>query len=546
VIADSFARLQATEPELRVVDFANTSDARFVTADGRSTYAMVFTPAQHGFSASGEAQSAPRVLSRALPPGFSVGTTALNELANSGGGGGSGVLIETLLGALGALPVLAFVFGSFLALLPLLIAAVSITSTLLVVLGLTYFTDVSFVVLFLVALVGLGVAIDYSLLVVTRWREVRVHGRENSAAVMVAKHTAGRAVLFSGVTVSIGLVSLVVLPVPGLRSIGIGGMLIPVISVLVTLTLLPAILGGAGPRMDWPRVRHENRASRPWTAWASGVVRHKWAAAGGALVFLAILIIPVFGLRTGLTGADALSTTGPAHRTYQQLLRGDIPSGILTPIEVLVDQPMATRAGTTLAQVPGMATAVVPTGVHSNRNSTSIVVGIPETETVNSATTATVRGARAVFEHSTGVIGVASVGAVQLDYAHAVYGNVPLMLAEAVVEGLGRTGRLVTSAALILFLAFASLASAPSTDLNVFATALGAGVILDATIVRALLLPALVTLLGRWNWWMPTWSAKFLRVDPSPMADLRVRGPQGGTSSSGFLDPMADKVENGA
>ena len=82
----------------------------------------------------------------------------------------------------------------------------------------------------------------------------------------------------------------------------------------------------------------------------------------------------------------------------------------------------------------------------------------------------------------------------------------------AVVTGLGRTGRLVTSAALILFLAFASLASAPNTDIKVLATGLGAGILLDATIIRALLLPALVSLLGRWNWWFPRPVASLLRV----------------------------------
>ena len=82
----------------------------------------------------------------------------------------------------------------------------------------------------------------------------------------------------------------------------------------------------------------------------------------------------------------------------------------------------------------------------------------------------------------------------------------------AVVEGLARTGRLVTSAALILFLAFASMASAPSTDIKVIATGLGVGILLDATVVRALLVPALVSLLGRANWWMPKWLARVLLV----------------------------------
>ncbi|HET9050135.1 MAG TPA: MMPL family transporter, partial [Candidatus Dormibacteraeota bacterium] len=91
----------------------------------------------------------------------------------------------------------------------------------------------------------------------------------------------------------------------------------------------------------------------------------------------------------------------------------------------------------------------------------------------------------------------------------------------AVVEGLGRTGRLVTSAALILFLAFASLASAPGTDIKVFATALGAGILLDATVVRALLLPALVALFGKANWWMPRWASRALLLrDPDTAAPV--------------------------
>ncbi|MGH2915227.1 MAG: MMPL family transporter, partial [Solirubrobacteraceae bacterium] len=85
----------------------------------------------------------------------------------------------------------------------------------------------------------------------------------------------------------------------------------------------------------------------------------------------------------------------------------------------------------------------------------------------------------------------------------------------AVVRGIGRTGRLVTSAALILFLAFASMASAPDTTVKVFATGLAAGIMLDATVIRALLVPAVVSLLGRWNWWLPAFPARWLRVEPS-------------------------------
>ena len=86
--------------------------------------------------------------------------------------------------------------------------------------------------------------------------------------------------------------------------------------------------------------------------------------------------------------------------------------------------------------------------------------------------------------------------------------------AQAVVTGLGRTGRLVTSAALILFFSFAALASSPGTDIKVLGTALGVGILIDATLVRALLVPALVSLFGRWNWWLPAGLARVLRVEP--------------------------------
>jgi RND superfamily putative drug exporter len=88
----------------------------------------------------------------------------------------------------------------------------------------------------------------------------------------------------------------------------------------------------------------------------------------------------------------------------------------------------------------------------------------------------------------------------------------------AVITGIGRTGRLVTSAALILFFAFSALASSPGTDGKIIGTALGVGILIDATIVRALLVPALVSLFGRWNWWLPSWLARALFVEPSPLA----------------------------
>lgn len=209
-------------PQLRIVDLTSTGDPRFITADGRSTFALVQGPAPKGFGPGISESLTPVLQAAAKSANLRAGVTSYGLLSQGGDTGGPSVLVETLFGALGALAVLVFVFASFLALVPLVIAAVSILTTFLLVLGLTYLTDVSFVVQFLIALVGLGVAIDYSLLLVSRWREERAHGLSNDEAVVRAVQTAGHAVFASGVTVAISLLALVVVPVPFLRSMGSG------------------------------------------------------------------------------------------------------------------------------------------------------------------------------------------------------------------------------------------------------------------------------------------------------------------------------------
>src|SRR5207245_6134626 len=163
--------------------------------------------------------------------------------------------------------------------------------------GLTTLTDVSPIVQFLIALIGLGVSIDYALLVVSRWREERAHGRSGDEAAIRSMETAGRAVVFSGTTVAIGLLALIALPLPFLRSVGYGGMLIPLISVLVALTLLPVVLSKAGRRLDWPHVRSDDKASRSWTGWARLVVPRRWVAPLGAAALLAALVLAATNLQ---------------------------------------------------------------------------------------------------------------------------------------------------------------------------------------------------------------------------------------------------------
>ena len=198
--------------------------------------------------------------------GAPVHLTGYDALQNqSGGGDGPGVLLEALVGGFGALLVLVFVFASFLAIVPLMMAIPAIMTSFLIVYGITAITDVSPIVQFLIALIGLGVAIDYSLIVVVRWREERAHGHTGDEAIVRAMETAGRAVVFSGTTVAIGLLALIVLPLPFLRSMGYGGMVIPLVSVLVALTLLPVVLHswGAGSTGRTGALTTRRRATGP-------------------------------------------------------------------------------------------------------------------------------------------------------------------------------------------------------------------------------------------------------------------------------------------
>ena len=619
-----FLALQREFPQYRVAWQGNTGSDRFVTDDGRTAYGVVVDQRFTGFTfVPAFRQAAELLATQEKSTGFDVRTTGYFELsagnaADSEGGEPPSVLSETLLGAFGALIVLLFVFASFMALVPLVIAAVSIMSTFLCVLAVSYFTDVSFVVQFLIALVGLGVAIDYSLLVVTRWREEREHGRENDEAVVEAMRTAGHAVVSSAGTVAISLLALVVVPVPFLRSMGIGGMLIPIVSTLVVLTLLPAILASIGPRVDWPRLRHENSASKAWSSWARAVNRRRWLAAGVGLVLLGLLVAPVFDIRVGQARTESLATQGPAVEALADLRDGGVPAGIVTPLEVLVRGTDAIRSAEqvveAVSRVDGVAFATLPDDPTWRRDGSAVVEVVPEQELVDTQAAAVVKRIRDSVSGIDGVVGVAGPGATVLDYTEAVFKKFPLVILlisiatylllvrafrslllplkavllnvvsvaatfgfvvlfwqqgkgsellfdisatgavtfwlpvlifaflfglsmdyevfilarmreeydksgsthTAVVEGLGRTGRLVTCAALILFLAFIALASAPGTDIKVLATALGVGILIDATIVRALLVPALVSLLGEWNWWLPAWLAKPLRVEPSP------------------------------
>ncbi len=197
-----------------------------MSRDGRTVYTLVYPNGADPTSSARTPRRRGRPAARwraSTVGGAPIHVTGFDALAQDSGGNseGPGVLAEAVIGGLGALVVLVFVFASFLAVVPLVMAVVSIMTTFVLLLGLTELTAVSPIVQFLIALIGLGVAIDYSLLVVSRWREERAHGHSGDEAVQRAMESAGRAVVFSGITVAIGLLALFALPLPFLRSMGL-------------------------------------------------------------------------------------------------------------------------------------------------------------------------------------------------------------------------------------------------------------------------------------------------------------------------------------
>ena len=616
-LAEALAKVEAALPESTSASFASTGDRAFVSDDGRTTFALVYIPAKGGVDPGlEEARSAQAALDGVTVGGSPVEVTGLDALRASAGdieGAGAGVVLGTLLAALGALLVLAFVFRSFMALVPVLMALVAIPTTFLLVWPLASVTDVSVIVQFLVGLIGLGIAIDYALLVVVRWREERQQpGVSNEMAVRNAMQHAGTAVVFSGTTVAISLLALLALPVPFMRSIGVAGLMIALVSVAVAVTLLPVVLATIGPRVDWPRNRRDAQASRGWSAWARLIVRYRWPAAVASTAVLVALVVAAANIQLGNPLAASLSKEGPARSGLENLEDSGIGTGPLSPFDALVRSGDPGAVAQAFAQVDGVRSAAAP--AEWRRDGTAIVVVFPTADGNSPAGRETLDRLRADAEALPAEVTIGGEAAQGADFLEAVYGNFPLMVAlisiltfillarafrslvlplkavllnllsvaaawglivlvyqkgfgsetiwgieatqainvelpvvifaflfgismdyevfiisrmreaydragstkTAIVEGIGRTGRLVTSAALILFLAFVAFALQPGTEVKIFATALGAGILIDATIIRGVLAPAAVALFGRWNWWLPDWAARLLRVEPSP------------------------------
>jgi putative drug exporter of the RND superfamily len=612
----------AVNPHSRVSSYWSTGSRAYVSKDGHTAFAEIYPPGTPNFSSNTHIKQVRAALKEATPSGVSASLTGRDALeeASSGGGSGPSVLTEGLIGGAGALVILFFVFGTLPAvLMPIVVAIAAILNTFSLVWALTYVTNVSIIVQYLIALVGLGVAIDYALLMVFRFRDELREGEDVETAIVETMTHAGRSVIVSGSTVAVGLLALVFLPLPFIRSIGIGGLLIPAVSVLAAITLLPAIFAVLGERINSVRLLPKRLVDRghpedgPWGRWARFVMRRPIpvAACGlavvGALVFFGVQLNPseaqakdMPGSGDAIVGRDALTAAG-------------ISPGVIKPFDVLVEHgaapaPIAAK----LRTVPGIIGAVAPTGPQWRRGDDSIVEAFPAVDGSSKHIQSIVTRVHTALNGTDATLG--GVAPADRDFVHAVYGNFPYVLGfvvlltvillmrafrsivlpikaailnlvslgaafgiivfifqqghgssaiwgvpatqsiipwiplmifaflfglsmdyevfmltrmreaydetgdtpQAVALGLARTGKLVTSAALILMFAFFVLSMSPGTDIKQFGIGLAAGIIFDATVIRALLVPALMRLLGAWNWWLPSPIARVLRVEAEP------------------------------
>ena len=620
-IARAMHRAAATMPGAMTSSYFSTGSLAYVSRDRHTTFEEIYPPGPAKVNAPSGAQAMRTAAATALPAGITVNVTGhdpLEEASAHGSSGGSGVLVETAIGALGALVILLFVFGTVGAvLMPLVIAGAAILNTFTLVWGLTYVTSVSIIVEFLIALVGLGVAIDYALLMIFRFRDELREGKDVETAVVETMTHAGRSVIVSGSTVALGLLSMIALPVPFIRSMGIGGMLIPAVSVLASLTLLPALLAILGERINSLRVMprrlldHGHPEHGPWGRWARLVLRRPAAAAVSGLAIIAVLATVATQLHAGEAQLKNFPGTGTAIAGRQMLADAHISPAVMKPFDVLVEHGgNARHIADELRAVPGVVGATAPPSWH--RGSSSLIEGFASTDGAAPGIQATIDRVNAALAGTHGTL--TGVAAVDRDFLHALLGGLPYVLAlvmvltlillvrafrsivlaikavvlnlislaaaigvvvlvfqqghgsslwgihatqsitpwipvlifaflfglsmdyevfmitrmreaydetrdteRAIELGLARTGKLVTSGALILMLAFFVLSTSPGYEIKLLAIGLAAGIILDATVIRSLLVPATMRLLGEANWWMPHWTRVVLRI-PDPEA----------------------------
>lgn len=417
----------AITDDARVVSYADTGDPAFVGHDGRTTFGLVHGPRveQGGLpgSALGEGSDLGSAVAEAmrphLPTGAVLHVTGLDPLATGADTGGLDVPLKLVITVVGAIAVLVWVFRSVLALVPLLTAFVAVPVSFIGLLVASAFIEVHETTVIMLPLFGIGIAVDYALILVSRWREERARGGDGEEAVHRAMATAGHAIVFSGGAVAIGLVTMVVLPVPLLRSLGVGGMVVTLASALVSLTVLPVLLARASAKPPRPE--------RRWTAWARLVVRHRVPAlllSAGALVGLSVIAL---GLNLSVPVTDDLARSGSGHDGLVALREAGVPSGVLTSFDVYVPPGRdAARVAAEVAALPGVHAVTAPDDARWRVDGSALVTVLPVPEGGSDAGERLIRQVRAAVPD--GVL-VGGNAAQQLDYVDVTYSAFPWMLA---------------------------------------------------------------------------------------------------------------------
>jgi RND superfamily putative drug exporter len=535
-----------------------------------------------------------------------------------------------------ALLVLLGVFGLSLAVtIPIIFAACTIEGTLGIVFGVAHLAATPTYATNLVQLIGLGIAVDYSLLIVYRFREELAGGKSVDDAVVRTMETAGRAVIFSGVAVALGLALLIAMPLPFMRMLGVAGFLIPIVSILAAASLQPVLLSYYGRRGTARRRILPGEPADPetglWARLARSIMARPWAYLVGGVSVLVAAAVPAFFIQVTPGSTFGIPRTSQSVRGFD-LLREAVGPGAVAPSQVLVDagagsvlaaptQAAVRRLIAELRRDPEVAkvyTGLTPHFVDATHRYEQVVVagrhdyGFPQAQ----AFVHRLRGTlipEAGFPAATRVY--AGGGPPQgVDFLHQAYtyfvpliaavlvltylllmrafrsvllpikavllnllsvgasygmlvvffkwglgadvfgtyrfgqveGWIPIFLfamlfglsmdyevflvtrmreswdeghdnVTAVAHGLERTGRIITAAAIIMCAAFSGFVDGRIVGLQEFGLGLAVAIFVDATIVRCLLVPSMMAILGRWNWWLPAPFARLVRVVPSPL-----------------------------
>jgi RND superfamily putative drug exporter len=537
------------------------------------------------------------------------------------------------LGFLGAAIVLLIAFGSVVAAgLPLAMALIGlgITSAGLIAL-LANVIDVPDWTTAISGLIGIGVGIDYALLVLTRFRAGMKEGKDRHDAVVEAVTTAGRSVIIAGATVVIAVLGLALTALPYMYGVAISASLAVLVVMLAAVTLLPALLSYLGPNVDRLRIpflgrtlRSEGNGDSPAARWSHAVQRRPWLAAIAATAVLLALAAPALGMRLGFPDAGNDPPDTMTRQSYDLNTEGFGP-GTNGPLVIAADLPNRALAG----EIDSLATrirsdrdvafvaepvvnragdaailTVIPRGSPQDEETENLVVRLREDVLPNalgaSGITAYVGGVTAALDDQSeyikdkmplfiaGVVGLSfllllvafhsplislkaaimnllSVGAaygvmtlvakggtvgelIGIDHEVPVAPFMPVMMfailfglsmdyevflisrireeylkhgdtSRAVADGLAKTARVITAAAAIMVVVFLAFLAAPDVFLKLFGVGLASAIFLDATVVRMVLVPAVMQLLGKRNWWIPDWLERILpRLDVERVA----------------------------